>query len=132
MSTSEYGEIRDLISRTFDELGGRATKQDMLAHLTIILPAHLTSYLVNRGMDRQIGDFFRSTGETGLPVAPEVDMHGTHVQLELLSVEEYRFAISRQMSNSRDARSRAVAYQQRCLDQHGVFIDVDDPLSGVA
>lgn len=131
-SNSSYAEIREIIKQTFDELGGRASKSDMLTHCELILPPHLTGYLVNRGMDRMIGEFFRSTLDNGLPVAPEVDVHGTHVQLELLSVEEFRFAIRRQMANGAAANRRAKALAAACYEQHGVVIDPDEEIGRTA
>lgn len=131
MNTSEHAEITALISRTFDELGGRATKQEVLAHVLLLLPAHLRKYVVEQGLASKIGGFFRSNGSEGLPIAPDIG-DGIHVQLELLVVDDFRWVIASQISASKAARARAVQYQQRCLHQHGVLIDLNDPLAGVA
>lgn len=123
---SEYGELQDLIGRVFDEMGGRGTKAELIEHLAASLPRHLGAYLVRGGLSTNVGLFFRKKAD-GLPAAPEVDERGTHAQLELLDIDEYRYVIDRQMRASRNARQQAQRYAERCQKVHGVGIDVDHP-----
>lgn len=124
---SESAELNDLIARTFQEMGGRATLPEIRATLHDLIPAHLRRHLIGKGLDTAVGRYFRSQNEDGLPVAPAVDEHGTHVQLELLTVEEYRYAVRRQKSAERAANAQARKYVDRCRDVHGV--DISDELA---
>lgn len=131
MSSSEHAELTDLIERVFHEVGGRATAGEMMEHLTGI-PEHLNTYLVNNGLKTLIGQYFRSRTDAGLPTAPEIDSDGTHAQLELLSVEEFRYVVRQQMNASRAARQQAKKYADKCAEVHGITIDLDNPFEEAA
>lgn len=126
MTTSEHAELNALIAKTWDELGGRGTVADVIAHLRAILPPHLSDFLINKGLSAAVGAFLRRK-VGGLPVAPEIDEHGTHAQLELLDVSEYRYVIAQHMNASRAHRARAEEYAARCFEVHQVRIDINDP-----
>lgn len=132
MSTSEHSEMVALVGRIFTEMGGRGTKAEVRGHVRSALPEHLADYLLDQGIDSKIGNYFRSLGDDGLPLAPSVDNDHTHVQLELLDVGEFRFAIASQMNRGAAARHRAEQYAARCREQHGVAIDIDHPFGDEA
>lgn len=129
MSSSEHGELMDLIDRAFCELGGRAVKAEVSMHVEQMMPQHLARYLIGQGLSTKIGQYFRSVGDEGLPQAPEIDAAGTHAQLELLDEHEYRYVIAQQMKASENARARAQQYADMCEERLGVRIDIDAPLA---
>lgn len=118
-------ECRSLVARIFDELGGRASAEDIIVHLNVSAPPELHEYLRDQGWQKVIGEFFRSKSTDGLPVAPEVG-DGVHVQLELLALDDFKWVITRQMQSSKASRVRAEQYRDRCYDQWGVLIDLDE------
>lgn len=126
MSASEHSELRELIHGTFEAMGGTGTKSEVMEMVRGRLPQHLTDYLVTNGLSTAVGTYFRSTDtDSGLPVAPEVDACGTHMFRELMSVDEYRFAIRRRMSGARAYSKRAQQFADECAEVHGVVIDID-------
>lgn len=127
MSKTEHAEIMGAIASVWQDMGGRGTKGGVVAHLGVVLPPHLRRYLTDQGLSTKVGQFFRSLNDDGLPTAPEIDAHGTHAQLELLDVDEFRYAVARQMSNSAAARRRAKRYADLCWARHNVRIDIDNP-----
>lgn len=126
MSSSEYTEIANAISRTFEQIGGRATHAEVFAHAKVTIAPELRDYLTDRGLSQQVSAFFRQQGTDGLPQAPAIDEHGTHAQLRLLEVEEFKFVIRQQMKASGASRVRAKEYQRLCQEQHGVWIPLTD------
>ena len=54
-----------------------------------------------------------------------MDEHGTHMLLELTTVEEYRYVVRKYMARSVANRSMALRVAERCMEQHGVMIDID-------
>jgi len=129
MINSEHSEINDLLDRTWHELGGRGTKGDLVTHVRMLLPPHLSTYLIDQGLGTKAGAYLRQTGEHGLPQAPEIDAHGTHAQLELLDESEFRYVVARQMDNSRTARRRAQQLADLAFERLGVVIDIDNPFA---
>jgi type II secretory pathway component PulJ len=117
------------IGTVFDQLGGRATNQDLQAHVESTLTIDERSHLVRTGLSTRIASFFRQRAESGLPQAPEIDEHGTHAQLDLLSVEEWRYVVRQYMLRSLANRRKARDAADLCFQQHAVLIDIDDPLA---
>lgn len=129
MSSSEGAELKDMIQRAFEELGGRATKGEIVAFLEPQIPGYLKSSIVRAGLATKVGGFLRQPGKLGLPKAPEVDKDGTHVQLELMSADEFRYVVARQMDNSASAYRRAQQMADLCFALHEVRIPVQIALA---
>lgn len=125
--TTESSELTEHVARTFEAMGGVGTIIELVEAARAGASPDLDTYLLDRGWASIAGSFFRSRGNNGLPVAPEVDEHGTHMQLQLMSVEEYRYAIKRRMSGSVAYRKQAEKFAAACLTTYGVHIDVDHP-----
>ena len=127
MTASEHSELVDIIDRTFSHLGGVGTLSDVLDVLTIAgtVPDHLREYLVREGLATKVGAYFRRKDrDKGLPIAPEVDEHGTHMQLELMDVGEYRYVIRKYVERGNANRAMAQAFADACYEHHGVRIDI--------
>ncbi len=124
MSSSEGAELRDMIQRAFEHLGGRATVGEITAYLEPTLPGYLKASLVRAGLSNRVGRALRQPGKLGLPKAPEVDKDGTHVQLELMSADEFRYVVARQMDNSASAYRRAQQMADLCFALHGERIPI--------
>lgn len=125
MSTSEHGEIMRLCDDAFQSMGGVGTAPDLAAHVRASMPDELRDYLYQRGVASMVQRYLRTKGTSGLPQAPEVDDHGTHMQLELMSVEEYRFVVNRCVRAGRAYVERAHQYAAHCQALHGVRLAVD-------
>lgn len=128
MTTSERAEMTEVVASVFlNEFGGRAALSEVTDAVTarILDTQHLNEYLVRLGIKGITKDYFRQSATDGLPNAPEADKAGTHVQLELLTVPEFRYVIGRQLDNSAAARMRAQQYAERCHEIFGVWITVD-------
>ena len=121
MSHSEGAELKDMIQRAFEELGGRFLEPQ--------IPGYLKSSIVRAGLATKVGGFLRQPGKLGLPKAPEVDKDGTHVQLELMSADEFRYVVARQMDNSASAYRRAQQMADLCFALHEVRIPVQIALA---
>lgn len=130
MSTST--DLRDLVAHVFAEMGGVGSLADVRDQVIAILPPDAIDHLIRKGLTSAIGGYFRKQGADGLPTAPEVDEHGTHMLLELTTVEEYRYLIRKYMSRSTANRSAALRAAERCHATFGVLIDVDRPDSQIS
>lgn len=120
---SARAELRDIIDRTYlGDLGGRATAERVRHTVWAELPEHLRDYLIGKGLASEIQSYFRTRGRDGLPMAPEVNEEGEHVQLEFLSVTEFVFLHARYVDRSEANAEQADKVRQRCLDTHGVDI----------
>ncbi|WGW12693.1 hypothetical protein LWF01_02680 [Saxibacter everestensis] len=126
MSASENQELSDLYQRIFEELGGRATVKEIVAHATITAGQHLNEYLTAQGHKTKVGAFLRRKGTSGLPQAPEVDGQGTHVQLELLSVEEFKYVVAHHLKSARASAQQARNLADYCYEMRGVALDLDE------
>jgi hypothetical protein len=124
MSSSEGQELREMIQRAFEDLGGRATKGEIVAHLESQIPGFLKSAILRAGLSTKVGAYLRQPGRLGLPKAPEVDKDGTHVQLELMLPDEFRYVVARQMDNSASAYRRAQQMADLCFALHDVRIPI--------
>ena len=122
---SAPSNVRSLIAQVFAEMGGVGTLADVRQQVLALLPDDTRSHLVERGLTSSINGFFREKDANNLPTAPEVDEHGTHLLLELTSVEEYRYVVRKYMARSVANRSMALRVAERCMEQHGVMIDID-------
>lgn len=116
-------ELVAVVQQVFAELGGRASQEDIKAHLDTVLTAEQLRYLATPGLSSLIGATLRMAGQSGLPQAPEIDEHGTHAQLELLTIEEFAYVVRRYMERSGQNTSKAYAASRLCQEQHGVWID---------
>lgn len=118
---SARAELRDIIDRTFvGDLAGRATAERVRVTVWADLPDHLRDYLIGKGLASEIQSYFRTRSRDGLPMAPEVNEAGEHVQLEFLSVTEYAFLYSKYVDRSEANADQATKVRQRCLDLHRV------------
>lgn len=127
--TSEHTDLLALIGQTWQEMGGRGTKADVLAHLRLMVRADsdAVDYLLDQGLGSKISQYFRQITDSGLPQAAAIDSRGTHAQLELWDEGEYRFVIARHMASSEARRQRALEYSNHCYDRLGVRIDIENP-----
>jgi hypothetical protein len=125
-------KVKDLGMTVFAQMGGVGTIEDVSSHVFASLSETERRALTIQGVNKLVGDRFRQTGSDGLPEAPAVDVRGTHMQLELLSAEEFRFVIRECLIGSRRLRRRAEQYRDRCADQHGVEWDLADIEAGIA
>lgn len=126
MSTSENQEINEAIGRVFEnDLGGRGSLPEVFRALAEDLPEHLAHHLMATGLKTKIRGYFRKQNADGLPQAPEADAHGTHVQLDLLELAEYKYVIGQQLASSHAARKQAEKMAARCELVHGVRVDLD-------
>lgn len=123
MTASETAELNEVIKRIWESMGGRGTIDEAVEHAAVSMPDHIRNYLVTEGLRKKVGAYLRSTGADGLPLAPAVDRDGMHVQLELLSVEEFRAVIVAAMQRTSANRARAYQWAARCKRVHGVWID---------
>lgn len=132
--SSENTDLLALIDQTWQEMGGRGTKADVLAHLRLLVfgSEERVSYLVDQGLATKISQYFRQITDSGLPQAAAIDSHGTHAQLELWDEGEYRFVIAKHMASSAARRQRALEYSNHCYDRLGVRIDIENPYDVVA
>lgn len=130
MIDSERQELLDLIDRTFTELGGRATKADVLTAIGE-LPPHLSDYCARQGLNSMIGSYFRKRRD-GLPQAPEVAQDGTHAQLELWTVEHCQYLVAHYMSRAESNEILAQKVADYCFARYAVAIDITNPVEGAA
>jgi hypothetical protein len=119
-------ERRAFITLAWDQIGRTGTVADVWAALVGVLPAELLAGLAEPGGKREIADFLHEADDDGLPYAPAIDTHGTHVQGELLSVEEFRYVVRTLGQGMRALDARRRQWVKRCLDVHGV--DISDEL----
>jgi hypothetical protein len=123
---TERTERRAYIGLAWDTIGRAGTVDDVWVALLQSLPDELLRGLAEPGGKREIAEYLRQADDDGLPYAPAVDDHGTHVQGELLSIEEYRYVVRNLGRGMRALDSRRRQWVQRCLDVHGV--DISDEL----
>lgn len=122
----------DLIATVWKQLGGRGTVVDVEAHVWSTLNQGVRDELARRGLRSRINGFLRRQGDDGLPAAPEIDEHHTHAQLELLDIGEYKFVVRRYLLSSAAHRRQAQRMADRCFEDHGYLIDLDDPATWAA
>lgn len=132
MTDSERAELRDFIKRVWDQMGGVGTLSEVRSHCRASMPEHLSAYLIDEGISKVVGEVWRSRNQAGLPSALAVDTHGTHKQLELMDVSEYRYAIASRMKQSAAFRRQAQKLAAYCLEIHGVVISLADPFADIA
>lgn len=125
MISSESAELADMFDRVFvGQFGGRASVDEVYRAVLKDLPNHLRDYLVATGLKTKIGTHFRKRNSIGLPAAPEVNAQGVHVQLDMMSVEEFRYCVQRQCRDAETSKAQAHRYAQLCAEVHGELIDV--------
>jgi hypothetical protein len=116
-------EILDLAELVFHQLGGRATSRDVQDNLREVLSEEQREYLSEYALGSIVGQFFRRRDRSGLPQAPEVNGAGTHCQLELITVDEWRYVIRKYVQRSDQNLDMAYRCANACKDVHGVWID---------
>lgn len=119
--------VDERISTVWEQMGGRGLVSDLSAHVLSTLDQDEVDDLVRRGLSTRISAFLRRRDESGLPMAPEIDEHHTHAQLELLDLGEWKYVVRQYMKSSRQMRQQAQKAADRCFDQHGYLIDIDVP-----
>ncbi len=125
--------MADLIDRVWQQVGGRGTQPEVTAHVIASRPDHLTSYLADRGTAQAVSGYLRRQEKgSDLPAAPAVDEHGTHVQLELMNVDEFRYVYEQYRKRGRANNQMAKRINDRCHDVHGVWVEPGDAASGAA
>lgn len=123
MPSSENAEIHDLIHRIFTEqFGSAASTPEVYRAAADSLPEHLSRHLIGKGLKAEISRYFRTKRSDGLPQAPEVDDEGTHKQLDLMTVPEYRYVIEAYLKSSAASRAQAAKLIDLCREIHGVTI----------
>lgn len=129
---SENQQLREHIAHTFEAMGGVGSITDLVQAARAHASPTLDAYIRDRGWTSVVGAFLRSRGANGLPLAPEVDQHGTHMQLQLMSVEEFQYVIKRRMSESTASVRQAQKYAECCWETYGVRIDIYHPDTATA
>ncbi|MEH3033325.1 MAG: hypothetical protein PGN07_04615 [Aeromicrobium erythreum] len=123
MPSSENAELHDLIHRVFTEtFGSAASAPEVFREVVTSIPDHLTRHLVGKGPKAEISGYFRTKRADGLPQAPEVDDEGTHKQLDLMTVPEYRYVIEQYLKSSAASQAQAQKLADLCHALHGVTI----------
>ncbi len=123
MADNYTTELRDLIDRAFiGEHGGRATAQMVHNSVHRDLPDHLVDYLIGKGLRSQVTAYFREQDHEGLPKRPAANADDEHVQLDLLSLDEFTYVHSTYLDRAAANRAQAEKIRLRCLDAYGVDI----------
>lgn len=117
------GEICSLAEEVFKRLGGRATSPDVQRRVWELLTDEQYGRLAYKALAPIISSFFLRRNRNGLPQAPEVDGDGTHCQLELITVDEYRYLVRSYVQRSSQNLAMAHKFAQQCKDVHGTWID---------
>lgn len=126
MTDSYRSELLEQTERIFKtDLGGRAAIREVVDLLVGDLPEGADDYYVRKGVTGVVQSYFRTKTADGLPQAPQVNDSGQHVQLELLSVEEYRFLARQYLDRSHANRAQAEKVAARCKEICGVSLDLD-------
>lgn len=125
-------QIRDLAHTTLRQMGGVATIEDASQHIYASLSNEERKALALPGIAAIVATSWREIGDLGLPMAPAVDVHGTHMQLALFSVDDYRFVITECLRSKRRFQKRAEQYHDACASVHGVDIDLGAIEAGLA
>lgn len=121
MADSYSSEIQALIGEVYvSEFGTRATQPMVRQQVWTHLPDHMADYLIGKGLASEVQRFFRVQNSDGLPKYPEVNEDGEHAQLELLSLDEFRFVHDSYMVRAEANASKAHLIRQMCLDMHRV------------
>lgn len=118
-----------LIDETFRALGGVGTHAEVKEAVIDRIPADERGRLIDAAVGSKITSYFNRKTASGLPQAPAVDAQGTHMQLELFDVEQYRFAIYTQMSQSNASRRQAEKLAAECKAKTGIAIDIYNPFA---
>jgi len=126
MTKREHNLLGDLAQQTLTELGGRGTVADVADHLRLAYP-DVYAEEVARGWNQVVRNALRRSSKAdsagGLPSA--VSNGDEYVQLAILEVDEYEYAITQYLKRARANRRVADRMAQQCLAVHGVKIDVD-------
>lgn len=121
MTDTYTSELRDIIDRAFTgEHGGRATAQMVHNSVYRDLPEHLVDFLVGSGIRSQVNSYFKAKNAEGLPQRPAVNPDGEHVQLSILSIDEYAYVHRSYLKRAHDNAEQADRIRTACLEQHGV------------
>lgn len=126
MIDSERAELNDMIDRAFTDLGGRATKAEIINVLR--LPAHLKDFCARQGLKTVVGLYLRKLSKSGLPQAPAVDGEGNHAQLELMTIDDCRFLVAAYRVRGEANYRRAEQIVEFCAARYDVAIDIENPL----
>lgn len=118
-ATSEGVELDELIETAWDQVGRRGTKAEVLGLVLDAAPDELGQYLIAKGVNTAIGSFFRRTGSSGLPQAPEVDAAGTHADSDQLTFEDFEYIVGRHLASADAHSARAQQYVEACLARYG-------------
>ncbi|HEY5985167.1 MAG TPA: hypothetical protein VIV12_02110 [Streptosporangiaceae bacterium] len=125
-------KIQEAAMTVLEELGGVATVEDVAKHVQAMLTPEESGAIAYEGITKLVATRFRQTGRSGLPEAPAVDVTGTHMQLTLMSPEEYRFVITSCLVGKHRFQKRAEQYRDACAQIHGVHIDLAEIEAGIA
>lgn len=121
MADSYSSEIQALIGEVYiGEFGTRASQPMVTKHVWAQLPEHMADFLIGKGLAGEVQRFFREKTRDGLPKYPEVNEQGEHAQLELLSLDEFRFVHSSYIARAEANADKALLIRQMCLDIHRV------------
>lgn len=126
MTTSKVSFSETVIT-IHRSLGGDAEAEDVAVHLRDGFP-DLYQSKAHVGILGEVRKVLISNDPaTGLPYSMAIGAgkNKAYRQLELFSVEDYRWVISEQMQRSRQYRNRAKALAAQCALVHGVDIDID-------
>lgn len=126
MTDSYRSELLEQTDHIFkSDLCGRAVIRDVVNRLTQNLPEGAADYYVRKGITGVVQSYFRTKGADGLPQAPQVNAAGEHVQLELLTVDDYRYLARQYLDRSHANRAQAEKVAARCSQIYSVALDLD-------
>jgi hypothetical protein len=125
-------EVYNLAEVVFKQHGGRATSPEVQRRVWEMLSDEQLGRLAYKALGPIISSFFLRRNRNGLPQAPEVDGSGTHCQLELITVDEYRYLIRSYVKRSSQNLAMAYKFATQCQDVHGTWIDPGEFLGEVA
>lgn len=130
MTDSYRAELLDQTHQVFTaEMGGRAIIRDLVDALIADLPEGASDYYVRRGVTQVVQSYFRTKNTEGLPQAPQVNDAGEHVQLELLTVDDYRYLVRQYLDRAEANHAQAEKFAARCEAIWGVTLDVAEAKS---
>jgi hypothetical protein len=123
MTNEQRQQFRDQVLTVFRQLGGRATANEVWAHLRALAGEDQLTGWLDKGAMADIRSVLRSKDpDTGLPVAPHVG--DQYVQADLLSLAEYAYLIVDHQQRADEHQLRVRGYQKACEEHHGVWLDV--------
>lgn len=124
MTKQEKETLAALVRKTFEEMGGSATAEDVAQHVVSQLPADVYRALTWAPFVGSVRGALRSTLDDGLVYAAAIN--GTYVARTLWDEGEYRFVIRDHMKRSRNERRLAYRYAEECRERTGLWIDPAD------